>query len=302
MSERTGKHSGVAVGVDVGGTKTHWRAAGEEGLVADRVVPSDLGADMDDLAEWLVSDLREWGVPYDALGVGAHGCDSASLCLRLRDLLSAALAVPVRVVNDAHLLPYAAGVPGAIGVIAGTGSVAAGTGPGGEPLLAGGWGWALGDEGSAAGLVREAVRATCLRHDAGLPPDELARGLLAAFHTDEVPGLSHALTRSPSAEEWGRHAPVVFRAAQRGSVVALKVIEEGGQALAKLVETLISRGASATAVVAAGGVLTTQPRLFTALADALGKSHPDLPVTLLDADPVDGAVRLAQELLTTSRA
>ncbi|MGI5156512.1 N-acetylglucosamine kinase [Microbispora sp. CA-102843] len=294
--------SRVAVGVDVGGTKTHWRAAGEEGLVADRVVPSDLGSDMGDLAEWLVSDLREWGVPYDALGVGAHGCDSASLCRRLRDLLSARLAVPVRVVNDAHLLPHAAGVPGAIGVIAGTGSVAAGTGPGGEPLLAGGWGWALGDEGSAAGLVREAVRATCLRYDAGLPPDELARGLLAAFHVDEVPGLSHALTRSPSAEEWGRHAPVVFRAAWQGSGVALQVVEEGGRALAKLVETLISRGASATAVVAAGGVLTTQPRLFTALADALGKSHPDLPVMLLDADPVDGAVRLARELLATPPA
>lgn len=294
--------SGVAVGVDVGGTKTHWRAVGEQGRLADRVVPSDLGSDLDGLADRLAADLREWGVPYDALGVGAHGCDSPALCRRLRDRLAARLGVPVRVVNDAHLLPYAAGVPGAIGVIAGTGSVAAGTDPAGEPLLAGGWGWAIGDEGSAAGLVREAVRATCLRHDSGLPPDALARGLLAALRADEVPELSHALTRSPSAEEWGRHAPVVFRAAEEGSGVARQVVEEGGRALAKLVETLISRGASATAVVAAGGVITTQPRLFAALAEALGKSHPDLPVVLLDADPVDGAVRLARGLLTTPRA
>ncbi|MBB2910293.1 N-acetylglucosamine kinase-like BadF-type ATPase [Streptosporangium becharense] len=291
--------SAVAVGVDVGGTKTHWRAVSSHAVVADRIVPSVLGAGIGDLAEWLAAGLRELEIPCDALGVGAHGCDSPALCRRLREELGHRLGAPVRVMNDAHLLPYAAGEPGAIGVIAGTGSVAAGTLPGGEPLLAGGWGWALGDEGSAAGLVREAVRAVLRDHDAGLPADELATGLLAALHADEVPALSQALASAPGAEEWGRHAQVVFAAAEAGSRTAARVVEEGGQALAALVETLISRGARASAVVAAGGVITKQPRLFAALADAVAARHPDLPVTLLATDPVAGAVRLAQELLTT---
>ncbi|MEV0621352.1 BadF/BadG/BcrA/BcrD ATPase family protein [Nonomuraea sp. NPDC050404] len=294
--------SKVVVGVDVGGTKTHWRAVDVTtgGLVADRIVPSELGAGLRDLAEWLAAQLRESGVPCDALGVGAHGCDSPALCLALHDELAARLGIPVRVVNDAHLLPYAAGLPGAIGVVAGTGSVAAGTGPGGEPLLAGGWGWALGDEGSAAGLVREAVRATYARHDAGLPPDGLARGLLTAFGVAEVAALSQAMTRTPGAEEWGRHVPVVFLAASEGSASAARVIEEGGRALAGLVDTLIARGAAARAVVAAGGVLTKQPRLFAALSAAVRGRHPEVPVVLLEKAPVEGALGLAREVLTGS--
>ncbi|AQZ62357.1 N-acetylglucosamine kinase of eukaryotic type [[Actinomadura] parvosata subsp. kistnae] len=293
----------VAVGVDVGGTKTHWRAVDADtgDLVADRVVPSELGTGLRDLAAWLAAHLRGSGLRYDAVGVGAHGCDSPALCRTLQSELVARLDVPVRVVNDAHLLPHAAGLPGAIGVVAGTGSVAAGTGPDGEPLLAGGWGWALGDEGSAAGLVREAVRAAYARHDAGLPPDELTTRLLTAFEAAEVAALSQAMTRSPGAEEWGRHVPLVFEAAAEGSASAVRVVEEGARALAGLVDTLIARGASAPAVVAAGGVITKQPLLFAALRDAVRERHPQVPVVLLKEAPVRGALSLARELLGVRR-
>ena len=60
---------------------------------------------------------------------------------------------PVRVVNDAELLPAALGLSHEIGLVAGTGSIAVNRTRGGRMLAAGGWGW-IGDEGGA-GLLRE---------------------------------------------------------------------------------------------------------------------------------------------------
>ena len=66
---------------------------------------------------------------------------------------------PVQVLNDAELLPAALGLNHQIGLVAGTGSVAVSRSPKTGMLVAGGWGWVIGDEGSAAGLIREAGRA-----------------------------------------------------------------------------------------------------------------------------------------------
>ena len=65
----------------------------------------------------------------------------------------------MQVVNDAELMVPAAGYFGGIGVVSGTGSIAVARTAEGHMLAAGGWGWILGDEGSAPALVREAAKA-----------------------------------------------------------------------------------------------------------------------------------------------
>ncbi|MDR6975849.1 N-acetylglucosamine kinase-like BadF-type ATPase [Streptomyces sp. 3330] len=293
----------LVVGVDVGGTKTHLRALTDDAVVADHVRgstgwrPHDPAA----AARWLTGLVHETlppGARPAALAVGAHACETPRQCAAIRDALQLSLGVPARVVGDAELLAPAAGLAEGVGLVAGTGSVAVGRLPDGDPVQVGGWGAVLGDEGGAAGLVREAARAVWAAHDRGEKPGTLARGLLAALGVPEVPALGAALeSASDVSAEWGRHAPAVFAAAADGSALARSVIAEAGAALATLVARLAARGVAVDDVVVAGGTVLGQPALYEAFAAALAGAVPGARPQPLTVAPVEGAVALARSLL-----
>ncbi|MGW2635852.1 N-acetylglucosamine kinase [Streptomyces sp. NPDC001348] len=293
----------LVVGIDVGGTKTQLRATASDTRVADHVRSSGGWRPHDPVAaaDWLAALVREAlpaGARPSALAVGGHACETARQCQEIRAALFERLPVPASVVGDAELLVPAAGLDKGVGLVAGTGSVAVGRLADGTAVQVGGWGAVLGDEGGAAGLVREAARAVWAAHDRGEPPDALARGLVAAFRVAEVPALGAALesASSPSAD-WGRHAPAVFAAAEAGSVLARAVISEGGRALAALVERLAARGLPVDDVVVAGSTVLAQPALYDAFASALAERVPGARPQPLRVPPVEGAVALARSLL-----
>ncbi|MEU9307542.1 BadF/BadG/BcrA/BcrD ATPase family protein [Streptomyces sp. NPDC048256] len=293
----------LVVGVDVGGTKTHLRALTGDAVVTDHVRASAGWRPHDAAAatRWLTRLVRETlpeGVRPVAFAVGAHACETPRQCAEIRDALQLSLGVPARVVGDAELLVPAAGLDKGVGLVAGTGSVAVGRLPGGDPVQVGGWGAVLGDEGGAAGLVREAARAVWAAHDRGEEPGALARGLLAAFGVPEVPALGAALEgASDVSAEWGRHAPAVFAAAADGSALARSVIADAGAALAALVARLAARGVAVDDVVVAGGTVLGQPALYEAFAAALADVLPRARPQPLTVPPVEGAVTLARALL-----
>jgi N-acetylglucosamine kinase-like BadF-type ATPase len=242
--------------------------------------------------------------------VGAQGCDSARIGEDLR-LALAATGIAATVVNDGALLVPAAGLDAGIGIVAGTGSIAVGTGASGEVLLAGGWGWVLGDEGGAAAVVREATRVALRAHDEGQPDDGLLGALLDAFGVSAVgvdgigldgigAGAAERLARlvndEPTVENWAPRAPAVFAAASAGSGRAVAVIEAAAAELATLAGRLRARGATGTVVVAGGSVVTRQPLLARALAAALRRVDPVLELQVLETEPVAGAVVLARRM------
>lgn len=290
----------LVAGVDIGGTKTHLRVCRGRRILVDRVVatadwrrrdnPSDAGTLLGLVAE------AAGGNPA-ALGVGAHGCDSAGECAAFESALSALTASRVRVVNDAELLAPAAALGSGIGVVVGTGSIAVARRDDGAMLFAGGWGWILGDEGSAPALVREAVRAIRGAADGGGAADGLLQHLRRATGATSEVDLCRALGREPGASAWGRHAPAVFAAAAEGSELALRVIDDAARALVLLVERLVARGATSRDVVAGGGVVVGQPLLLDRFREELGRRLPDHRLTLVTRPPVTGAVALARQLL-----
>ncbi|MDX3240699.1 BadF/BadG/BcrA/BcrD ATPase family protein [Streptomyces sp. ME18-1-4] len=293
----------LVVGIDVGGTKTHLRATAGDDVVSDHVRASSGWRPHDPAAaaHWLAALVRE-ALPEAAhpaaLAVGAHACETPLQCARIRVALQELLGVPTYLVGDAELLVPAAGLAKGVGLVAGTGSVAVGRLPDGAPVQVGGWGAVLGDEGGAAGLVREAARAVWAAHDRGEEPDALARGLVASFGVPEVPALGAALESATDVSaEWGRHAPVVFAAAAEGSALARTVIAEAGAALAALVGRLAARGVPVDDVVVAGGTVLGQPVLYEAFAAALADAVPGARPQPLTAAPVEGAVALARSLL-----
>jgi glucosamine kinase len=163
--------------------------------------------------------------------------------------------------------------------------------------VAGGWGWLLGDEGGAVGLVREAARAVRASLDSGRPPDQLARALMRALGADEPVELGRKLVQAGSNAAIGRHAAAVFAAAEEDSSLARAVIRDGGRALALLVQRLVGRCAAGGQVVAGGGVITRQPALMAAFQEAMAENLPAWQVRLLTVAPVMGAVALAERIL-----
>jgi glucosamine kinase len=292
------------IGVDVGGTKTRLVRGSVSGDVVDDItVPSaswrgplgDPEADAAGLAGLLRSQFDQ-ALADAAVVVGAHGCENTAQCRALEDALRLRLTVPVRVVNDSELIAPAMGADAAIGVVVGTGSIATARDDRDELVTSGGWGWILGDEGSAPALVRDAARAVLGSLDEGRPLDDLGERLMAAFSVHDGDELALALTQAESPDDWGRHAPEVFAAADGGSALADGVIADAGEQLARLVDRLLSRGIRSSAVVAGGSVIENQPRLQRALRDALARTRPEVALTILDRPPVLGALALARGL------
>ncbi|WP_292459558.1 BadF/BadG/BcrA/BcrD ATPase family protein [Mesorhizobium sp.] len=291
----------IIAGVDIGGTKTRIMACQGQHTIADEVLVTEAWRirQMETDAETLAGIVGRLcgGVAPAALAVGAHGCDTDEQCLRFQALLANRTGAAVQVVNDAELMVPAAGHVDGIGVVSGTGSIAVARTVDGKMLAAGGWGWILGDEGSAPALVREAAKA--IRHslDRGQDGDPLIAALMRELNTDDQTKLGILLNETRGAAVWGRYANAVFDAAIAGSALAIRVISEGGAGLAALVELLIERGANHALVVAGGGVISEQPMLMTAFVEAMAKVSPSSQVLLLREPPVLGAVALARRLL-----
>lgn len=290
----------MIAGIDIGGTKTHIAAESAHGVRQEWVVETsdwrsrrDAVADVASLAELV--KRGDDGIPQSIV-VGAHGCDTEADCIRLQALLSRHFDGAVLVLNDAELLLPAQSRSDGVAVISGTGSIAVSRDEKGRMLSAGGWGWFLGDEGSASGLVRDAARAVRLSLDNGNPLEQLGEAILAASGASAPVDLGRALSDLGSAARIGALAQSVFEAAASGSLLAQDVVRRGGDALALLVQQLAERGAVTDQVVTAGGVITRQPSLFSGFEDALAKRLPNAKLTLLAEPPVTGALALARRL------
>jgi N-acetylglucosamine kinase-like BadF-type ATPase len=290
----------MLIGIDIGGTKTQIVASAGSELSSVSIPTNEWRSRLDskrDAAKLIAAVLDlSGGRQPDVVVAGSHGCDTDDDRERMQTSLAKTLSGTVLVLNDSELLLPAAGKQRGISVISGTGSIAVARSEDRRMLAAGGWGWFLGDEGSASGLVREAARAVRASLDAGEAMELLGRNLLAAVGITNPVELGRALGELGSAASIGRFANLVFEAADAGSGIAAKVIADGGRALATLTQRLVARGAHGGDVVTGGGVISRQPRLFRAFQSALAEIQPALTLTLLTEPPVVGALALAKEL------
>jgi glucosamine kinase len=292
------------VGIDVGGTKTHVLVEDDDRVILERVVPTSawkcrgLLDDEENAAHLLATFADVAGAAYAPLVVGAHGLDSDRQTLRFQQWLTSRHLGPVRAVNDLELLGPAGGFDDAIAVVAGTGSKVVAHTRDSAPLSAGGYGFLLSDPGSAAALARQAVRAVLDARDAGLQPDLLAHALMNHFGVDDEVELSYAFTADARLTSWGALAPTVFSAADDGSTLAAKVIDDAARELAFGVGQVCERGAVGADVICAGGVISNQPRLYSAFTRYVGDLDRGLKVHLLAVAPVVGALALARRMPT----
>ncbi len=211
------------------------------------------------------------------------------------------LANQVSIANDATLL-FAAGTPEGWGlaVIAGTGSIAFTLDREGKDSRAGGWGYLLGDEGSAFRIGLRGLRAACRAADMIGEPTSLLPTLLAKLESNDPREFIPEVYRGT----WDKAyiaglAPLVFSAAASGDCVAARIMEEEARELARTAAGAVAGGElprEELPVALTGGLVihnTAYRERFLTELRACGVKPG--PVGLVD-DPVVGAVVLARKL------
>ncbi|WAL66224.1 N-acetylglucosamine kinase [Amycolatopsis cynarae] len=285
------------IGVDAGGTSTRALAVTAAGTVVGRG-RSGGGNPNAHPPERAAAHLAE------AIGHSLAGLDPsrASACVvgmagtsKLTDPAVATLfettwrrlgLARVLVLTDAEVA-FASATPSPDGtvLIAGTGSIAGRIRQRRMVATAGGYGWLLGDEGSAYWLGREAVRATLDALSGGGELGELATSVLAEAgiaETDRRQAWRRLITvaNAEAPIRLARFAPLVSAAADAG-----EILDRAADLLAATAMA-VREPSEDTPVVLVGSVLTgpVGVRVRERLAG---------PEVLASADGVLGAARLA---------
>jgi glucosamine kinase len=213
-------------------------------------------------------------------GLGLAGVMSLETAERVR-----AAKLPFRqlaIDSDAYVACLGAHGGGDGGVIiAGTGSAALALVDKSRHMI-GGWGFALGDDGSASQLGRRALRLAALCVDGLVPASPLLTELLERFESDH--GRLSSWARNALPRNYAAFAPSIFAAAERGDPHGRTLVDECAGFLAVMGRALLAKGAGRLSLI--GG-----------MAAAIERHIPsDVSTRLVPAraDPVDGAIMMAR--------
>jgi N-acetylglucosamine kinase-like BadF-type ATPase len=185
--------------------------------------------------------------------------------------------------------------PGVI-VIAGTGSIAYGRNSSGKTLRAGGWGFAISDEGSGHWIGRAAISAVMWAQDeSDAPPGTLAQAILRAWKLITLDDLARA-ANSPGAD-FSLLCPSVIAAAEGNDPLARAVLTQAGGELARLAAVVTRRlgmEQDPVPVAMSGGVFRNSALVRNVFSRSLQSDYPKAVLRPEVVDPVAGALRLSR--------
>ena len=198
--------------------------------------------------------------------------------------------------------------PGVI-AIAGTGSIVYGRDAAGRTVRAGGWGFAISDEGSGHWIGRRAISGIVNAHDQG-GETALTAKILRAWKLTTLDELVQQANSTPP-PDFPRLFPIVLRAAEEDDAIARDLLAEAGAKLANLAAIVVRRLARQTSIAApaSGPLAATVPPVAVAMTGSvfrqsavvrqifynrLEQSFPGIDVRQDLADPVQGALARAR--------
>ncbi len=228
-----------------------------------------------------------------AVGIGVAGAVDQVWQPWLRETVQGVLPQAlVRTSGDMETaLAGARGEPVGLIVIAGTGSVIYGQNDAGARKMVGGWGMALGDEGSGNWLGREGVRAVMAADDGLGPRTALTGALIGHLQLKTARDLIVWVYRDGpvNAARLATLAPVVMQCAEAGDAVARAIIARGSEVLADSATALLQLLQLERQRVAYAGSLLEHPTPLRAALNARLSIDPP-PARF---SPVVGAALLA---------
>jgi glucosamine kinase len=295
----------IYLGIDGGGSKTHCLVGDERALLARG---TGAGSNVVRVGETRARESLEAAVQQACTAakvspqgvrrtcVGMSGAGRPETGEVVRRIVEGLVSGEVEVVGDMETAFEAAfpSRPGVI-VIAGTGSIAYGKNAEGRTTRAGGWGFAISDEGSGHWIGRAAV-AAAMRAYGEVESRELLERLMNFW--DVGTGEQMVLkANSYPPPDFAALLPVVLAAAESGEPLARKVLVQAGVELASLTGIAIGRlfsHAGNVPVAMSGGVFRHCALVRETFSSELSAEFPQAEVRADVIDPAWGALELAR--------
>ena len=185
--------------------------------------------------------------------------------------------------------------PGVI-VIAGTGSIAYGRNVQGQTARAGGWGFAISDEGSGYWIGKTAV-ATAVKEGEQIQDTCLLKAIAKSWGVTTHQQVVMAANGMP-APDFAALFSVVQKAAEKQNKQAREVLTQAGKELVVLAEDVISRvftEADSVPVAMSGGVFAHSSQVREVFYNRLSKEYPNVQLIEDVVEPVHGALQRARK-------
>jgi N-acetylglucosamine kinase-like BadF-type ATPase len=312
------------LGIDGGGTKTRCLLADETTVLAKAMTG---GSNIVRLGETQAREALHTAIrqacatarispdQIRAVCIGAAGAARPEIAAKIRSILAELIPelIPeinpesartnIEVVGDTEIALEAAfgAGPGVI-AIAGTGSIAYGRDAAGRTARAGGWGFAVSDEGSGHWIGRRAISAILNARDQGLETT-LTSLVLQAWKLTTIDELVQQANSTPP-PDFPRLFPIVLRAADAADAIARDLLADAGAKLSNLAAIVVRRlaphvplpmlPAAMLPIAMTGSVFRQSPYVRQVFYNALQTSFPGIDVRQDLADPVEGALSRAR--------
>jgi N-acetylglucosamine kinase-like BadF-type ATPase len=298
------------LGIDGGGTKTRCALGDETTTLASAVAGGSnvIRVGEAQAREALQSAVREVcaaaRIDPTRIGrvcIGAAGAARPEVAGKIQRIIAELTPASIEVVGDTLIaLEAAFGTGSGVIAIAGTGSIAYGRDATGRTCRAGGWGYAISDEGSGHWIGQRAVSAIVRARDAG--QDTLLEAMvLEAWHLQTFDELVQAANAQPP-PDFPRLFPVVLRAAGEGDSRARALLADAGTHLAGLTANVIDRlmpQSPHAPVAMTGSVFRQSTEVRQVFYNSLQAHFPGLEVRNELVEPVEGALARARRAGTT---
>lgn len=301
---------GFFLGIDGGGSKTSCAIGDEKTLLG---TGSGAGSNVirvgeDQARDAITAAVRQActvaGVqPSQILStcVGVAGGARAEMATVIRRIVADLVAGEIEVVGDMVVAMEAAGSGPGVVVISGTGSIAYGRNAVGESARAGGWGFAISDEGSGHWIGRMAVSAALRAHDEG-QGTLLLDAVMKAWKLTTREQIVVAANASPP-PDFASLLPTVLSAVEADDPTAHDILAQAGAELSGLAKVVIARifsDADSVPVAMAGGVFRSSALVRQVFYNNLRARYPHALVNANVVDPVRGALELARRAARSS--
>ena len=228
--------------------------------------------------------------------IGAAGAARPEVAARIQQIFAEITPAPVEVHGDMVIALEAAfgSGPGVI-TAAGTGSIVYGRDASGRTARAGGWGFAISDEGSGHWIGKQAVAAILRARDGG-HETSMAALVLHAWNLRDLGELVEAANAIPP-PEFPRLFPLVLKAAAERDSTARGLLADAGAQLAGLTAKVVGRlwpKPPHAPVAMTGSVFRQSTEVRQVFYNCLHTHFPGIVVRNDLIEPVEGALALAR--------
>lgn len=293
------------LGIDGGGTRTTAVLGDEHSVLAEAAAGGSnitrVGEERarEAIGQTILEVCARTGIQPSQLQrvvAGVAGASREQVSERLRAIIAEITPAEAEIAGDMVIAHHAAlgGDPGVI-VLSGTGSIAYGRNEHDETARAGGWGFAVSDEGSGHWIGRAAVKSALRAYDAG-EDARLLRAIFQRWRVNSVDELVRAANGLPP-YDFSLVFPDVLELANAGDKHSRSLLINAGEELAKLALVVLRRlfpAKRAVRIAVAGGVFRNSQLVCDVVASEVIADWPGATVEQTTASPAIGALSLAR--------